>query len=113
MGGGMRQSGILAAAALYALENNVEKLTQDHQHARELASTLRELGFTVRSNTNMVYFDAKNPEQLIEKLQMEGIWALPLGAETIRMVTHLQVTPKGIQRTCEALKQHSTAHLLS
>jgi threonine aldolase len=113
MGGGMRQSGILAAAALYALENNVEKLTQDHQHARELADTLRELGFTVRSNTNMVYFDAKDPDQLIQKLQESGIWALALDSKTIRMVTHLQVTPKGIQRTCEALKQHSTAHLLS
>ena len=109
----MRQSGILAAAALYALENNVEKLTQDHQHARELADTLRELGFTVRSNTNMVYFDAKNPDQLIQKLQESGIWALALDSKTIRMVTHLQVTPKGIQRTCEALKQHTKDHLLA
>ena len=111
MGGGMRQSGILAAAALYALEHNVEKLHQDHHHAKLLSASLIDLGFTVRSSTNMVYFDCKDAPLLIEKLRSEGIWALALGPETIRMVTHLQVDSAGVKQTIQALQKHGTGHL--
>ena len=107
----MRQSGILAAAALYALEHNVEKLHQDHHHAKLLSASLIDLGFTVRSSTNMVYFDCKDAPLLIEKLRSEGIWALALGPETIRMVTHLQVDSAGVKQTIQALQKHGTGHL--
>ena len=113
MGGGMRQSGILAAAALYALEHNIEKLHYDHHHAELLAQSVTELGFTVRSSTNMVYFDCKEAPLLIEKLRKEGIWALALGPETIRMVTHLQISHSDIKQTIRALQKQAPAHHLA
>lgn len=111
MGGGMRQSGVLAAAALYALENNIQKLEQDHHHAEMFAAALRELGFAVRSSTNMVYFDCKEAPLLIEKLKEERIWALALGPETIRMVTHLQVSSEDVLRAIQALQKHAPSYL--
>ena len=110
MGGGMRQSGILAAAALYALEHNIAKLQLDHFHAKTLSFALRELGFTVRSSTNMVYFDCKDAPTLIEKLREEGIWALALSDETIRMVTHLEIKSKSIKKTIKKLRKHAPSH---
>ncbi len=99
LGGAMRQAGIIAAAGLYALENNVERLAEDHRNAERLARGLRELGLTVEQHTNMVF--VRIPRQavqgLFERLKTHQIAVLP--GERMRLVTHLDVDAAGIDRT--------------
>jgi threonine aldolase len=110
MGGGMRQAGYLAAAGLYALENNIDRLKTDHKHASILAETLQVLGFVenIRPvHTNIVIFDLNklyfNATTFIEKLKSEGIRVSGFGPYTIRMVTHLDVNEQMIDFTCGIL----------
>jgi threonine aldolase len=100
-GGTMRQSGILAAAAIYALENHRDRLTEDHENARRLAQGLAEIpGLTVDLDgveTNMVFFDLgpaiqMNAAQLCEKLAAARVLALPTAPRRVRMVCHLDVS---------------------
>ena len=77
-GGGMRQSGILAAACLYALDNNIQRLEDDHRRTKKLAEAIQEIdGFDVDMDTvetNMVYFQSEIPAtQVMKKLQSSGI----------------------------------------
>jgi threonine aldolase len=99
LGGGMRQSGVIAAAGLYALENNVERLHTDHAHAEKLAQGLRDLKLDVQHNTNMVLVKLP-PEKaapLAEHLKRQKIVVLPRAP--MRLVTHLDVDAAGIERT--------------
>ena len=95
MGGGMRQAGFLAAAGLYALENNVDRLKEDHEHARIIEAKLKSLPYieNVRPvQTNLVIFDVKPPltsDAYIAKLKEHGINAAAYGPQTMRFVTHL------------------------
>ncbi|WPU21587.1 low-specificity L-threonine aldolase [Cedecea neteri] len=92
-GGGMRQAGILAAAGLYALKNNVERLKEDHDNAHWLAGELREIGVDVmRQDTNMVFvrMTAEEAEDLGPYMRERGI-IISAGPAT-RLVTHLDVT---------------------
>jgi threonine aldolase len=102
LGGGMRQAGVLAAAGLYALENNVERLEVDHDNALRLAKGLRELGLETDQHTNMVF--AKIPPDrvapLTEHLRRNGVLVLPRPA--MRLVTHLDVDAPGIVRAISA-----------
>jgi|CXWL01.1.fsa_nt_gi threonine aldolase len=98
-GGGMRQAGILAAAARYALKNNLSRLADDHANAKVLAEGLVTSGlFDIpleRIETNIIVAKVRQPhtvESLLEKLKTVGIWALPFGAEWIRFVTHLDIS---------------------
>ena len=112
LGGGMRQAGILAAAALYALRNNREKLIEDHRRADRLAESLQSIGFsTTPHQSNMVYFQANNAAELVTKLETRGIRALALGPTTIRMVFHHQVDNIGLEHTIETLKSCAAVHL--
>ena len=98
LGGGMRQAGVIAAAGLYALENNVERLRTDHENAERLARGLRELKLDVQLNTNMVLVKVP-PEkvtQLAERLKTQNILVLPRAP--MRLVTHLDVDAAGIDR---------------
>jgi threonine aldolase len=96
-GGAMRQAGFLAAAGLYALENNVERLAQDHENARFLAEELAALdGFDVdltSVETNIVMADCSAMEAvgLAEMCRERGVLFHALGARRIRLVTHLDV----------------------
>lgn len=96
LGGGMRQAGILAAAGIYALSHNVERLAEDHRRLGRLAEGLMALGLTVRLPdvpTNMVMVDVSDSaEKFLEKLFARGIVAGAMGPHTIRLVTHLDVT---------------------
>ena len=98
MGGGMRQAGYLAAACLFALKNQRERLKLDNNKAREIGSLLEKQSYvkSVRPvKTNIVIFDlAKNQkaEPILEKLKSKGILATAFGPETIRFVTHLDYT---------------------
>ena len=98
LGGGMRQAGVLAAGGLYALENNIERLQEDHANAEKLARGLRELKLDVQVNTNMAL--AKVPPEkvaaLAEHLKSQKILVLPRAP--MRLVTHLDVDAAGIER---------------
>ena len=98
LGGGMRQAGVIAAGGLYALENNVERLQEDHANAEKLGRGLRELKLDVQVNTNMAL--AKVPPEkvaaLAEHLKSQKI--LVLARAPMRLVTHLDVDAAGIER---------------
>ena len=104
LGGGMRQSGVIAAAGLYALENNVERLKMDHDHAEKLARGLRDLGLEVQHNTNMVMarIAAEKAQPLAEHLKKSRILVLPRAP--MRLVTHLDVDAAGIERALEGFR---------
>lgn len=102
LGGAMRQAGIIAAAGLYALENNIERLALDHDNAAKLAAGLRELGLPVEQHTNMVFVNVDRPQQVCEHLKADGILVLP--AERMRLVTHLDVDGAGIERALRAFR---------
>jgi threonine aldolase len=112
-GGAMRQVGIIAAGALYALENNCERLTEDHANAQILAEAIRDLdGITMNPNevdTNIVYFDV-DPElgmaaDFVAALQNEDVLALAVGPSRLRLVTHLDVDEAGVRRAAEVIPQ--------
>ena len=96
LGGAMRQVGIIAAAGLYALEHNVDRLAEDHDNARALADGLRELG-PFRPNvpqTNIVIVDVVRGslDEWLQAFAREGVLAVPFGPQRIRLVTHLNIT---------------------
>jgi len=105
-GGGMRQSGILAAAALHALEHHLERLADDHALAQKLAQGLQGLaGLQVRSaQTNIVFVDMADGRgpALLAYLKERGI--LATGLIGLRFVTHLDVDAVGIDRTVRAVR---------
>ena len=97
-GGGMRQAGYLAAAGIYALENNISRLEQDHQHAKQIATALSKKDFVAKVmpvETNILIFEltgrftAKSFEIELAKL---GILTIAISATQLRMVTHLDVS---------------------
>ncbi|QGJ70705.1 Aminotransferase class I/II-fold pyridoxal phosphate-dependent enzyme [Planctomycetales bacterium 10988] len=111
LGGGMRQAGILAAAAHYAIENHFERLAEDHQHAQLLAETIRELpGLTLVNDpvdTNLVFFDVDSKldtaKGFVSRLREKGTASLSMGTSRIRMCTHLDVDREAVERACENL----------
>ena len=109
-GGAMRQSGIIAAGAVYALQNNRTKLQADHENAKLLAAGLTGLkGIEIDPNsveTNIIFFKTTAPaETLIEKMNRKGILMLALGENSIRAVTNLMVTKEMIARAIAAIKE--------
>lgn len=110
-GGGMRQAGIVAAGALYAIEHNVERLLEDHAHARQLAHALSEMSGIVIDlegvETNIVYFDideATGPAQAFcDRLETRGVRMLALAPQRVRAVTHLDVSGDDIQQAVRAI----------
>ena len=104
LGGGMRQSGVIAAAGLYALENNVERLAEDHRNAEKLAKGLRELGLDVQLNTNMalVKLPAEKAQPLGEHLRKQGV--LVLARSPMRLVTHLDVDAAGVEHALSGFR---------
>lgn len=109
VGGGMRQSGILAAAGIYVLENHVERLAEDHENARHLAEGLDKLaGCEVDPGavqTNMVYVGLPEGEidRLIEHLAENGI--LVYKGNPMRLVTHLDVSADDVERAVEVFAE--------
>jgi len=108
LGGGMRQAGVIAAAATYALDHHIERLADDHANARALAEGLAGLpGVTVQpSQTNIVFVDLA-PERatgVVERLRAAGV--LCTGLYRLRFVTHLNVGSTDIARAVAVLRQH-------
>ena len=105
-GGGLRQAGILAAGGLFALSHNIERLAQDHERAKLLASNLRALGFAVEPvQTNMLFVQSgpHDPKQLCEKLREKGIKVS--AAPRLRLVTHLDIDDADIEKISSAFRQ--------
>jgi threonine aldolase len=111
MGGGWRQAGYLAAAGIYALENNVARLADDHRRAAELAQALRQQPYVtdvLNPETNLVIFRIAEDvpaADFLKHLEQQGIRASSFGPQWVRFVTHLDVDDAGIARVEEALQQ--------
>ncbi|MBN1162953.1 MAG: low-specificity L-threonine aldolase [Candidatus Krumholzibacteriota bacterium] len=103
LGGGMRQVGILAAAALYALDHNLERLAEDHRRASRIAAIVEsnpDLTLAFPVETNIVIFrvreGARDFDRFYQNLLAEGILALAIGDRKIRLVTHLDIPDEDI-----------------
>jgi threonine aldolase len=112
-GGGMRQVGYLAAAAIYAVENNVQRLKDDHRRAKELGSFLKSLSYVrevIPVQTNIIIFrlnEKYKQDDFLRLLGEKGLLAVGFGPQQIRMVTHLDFTEKMLSNTIEILKELS------
>jgi threonine aldolase len=112
LGGGMRQAGVIAAAALYAVENHLERLAEDHRRARVLAAALAECGRVdtdpANVETNIVLARLRSerdrPDAVLAELAGHGLLAGPLDARTLRFVTHLDLDDEGLERACHAVR---------
>ena len=94
--------GVIAAAALYALENHVDRLAEDHDKAQRLAEGLMKHGYDVAEpQTNMVFFKHPQAQSLVTQVSHQGIAVLIAKAQTIRLVTHLDVSFEEIDQTIE------------
>ena len=111
MGGGMRQAGYLAAAGIYALDNNIERLAEDHQRAKILEQYVKDFPFIEEVfpvETNIVVFklnDAVKSLDFVALLEKQGIRTVPFGKRAIRMVTHLDIDDSKLEKAIVALKK--------
>lgn len=106
LGGGMRQAGVLAAAALYALDNHVDRLADDHANARRFREALVDvpnIHFPEDTATNIVFFEVPNAENVIEQAEEKGVRILTTGPDRIRAVFHLDISDADTDRAIETL----------
>lgn len=110
-GGGMRQGGYLAAAGIFALKNNIDRLKEDHKHAQQIAEALAKKDFVTEVlpvETNIIIFSVQQPYTpitLTEKLKEENILAYPISPTQIRLVTHLDITPLFVEKTLATIQK--------
>jgi threonine aldolase len=112
LGGGMRQAGIVAAAAIYALEHNVARLAEDHENARLLARGLAEIDVVETRpdevDTNMVFFNirpsAMSAPELVQRMAQVGVLMHYETVQRIRLVTHLDVSRDQVLAAVEAFR---------
>jgi threonine aldolase len=113
LGGGMRQVGVVAAAALYALEHHVARLAEDHRHARLIAQAIADTpGLRLdppEVETNLIWFqvdpDAGTADDLAAKLKQRGVLVHMAGPQTLRAATHLDVTAAQAERAAETIRR--------
>lgn len=109
LGGGMRQAGYLAAAGVFALENNVERLKIDNDRAKQIGEVLKGLSYVAELRpvqSNIVIFDTVagiTASDFIKKLEKHGILAVTFGPQTVRFVTHLDITEEMMERVLAVL----------
>jgi threonine aldolase len=110
-GGGMRQAGFVAAAGLYALENNINRLAQDHEHAQIIAGVLKEKDFVgeiLPVETNIIIFEIKgrlSANEFVEKMKANNIWMFAVSTTQVRMVLHLDITPSMVAETIDTINR--------
>ena len=110
-GGAMRQSGILAAAGLYAMEHHIPRLANDHAHATRLAARLHQIASVAINpaavETNILFFDVHHPRltasAFVTALRQEGVLLNAVNARTCRAVTHLDVSTDAIEQAADAI----------
>ena len=110
-GGGMRQAGFIAAAGIYALQNNVERLSEDHVHTRKIADALAAIEFikmVLPVETNIIIFELKDgltATELVGKLKEHNILAYAISPDRIRLVMHLGISNEMVNKTIEVFNQ--------
>lgn len=110
-GGGMRQAGFIAAAGIYALQNNIERLAEDHAHAKQIAQAIatKEFVATVLPvETNIIIFELKDSitaPDLVAKLKEYSILGYAISPNRVRLVVHLDISKEMVTRTIEAFNQ--------
>lgn len=110
-GGGLRQAGYMAAAGIYAMQNNIERLADDHKNAKKIARALLKRDFTghmLPVDTNIVIFDVKGDwtaTSFVEYLKPHHIYASAISPTQVRMVTHLDVTEEMTDRVCDIIAE--------
>ncbi len=110
-GGGMRQVGILAAAGIYALKNNIDRLAEDHRRAFKLVETIKELDYIHsqrKVETNILVFELiprLSADEFIRILEEKGIRASKFGERTVRFTTHLDIDDKDITYVINTLRE--------
>ncbi len=108
-GGAMRQAGYLAAAGIYALENNIVRLSEDHHHASQILAALQKkdfVGEVLPVETNIIIFEVKGrftASVLATKMKEVGIFVIAISPKQIRIVVHLDISPEDTIRTIEAI----------
>ena len=106
----MRQGGYLAAACIYALDNNIERLREDHEHAKLLGEALFEKDFIAEIfpvETNIVIFEVKGrftAQQLAAKLKEQNVLTIAISPTQVRMVTHLDISESMVNKTIAVIK---------
>jgi threonine aldolase len=109
LGGGMRQAGFMAAAGIYALQNNIDRLTEDHKHAQQVAEAISKKAFVKQIlpvETNIILFEMKEPgtaPALEKKLKEKEILCFAMTPDRIRLVVHLDVTEEMIKQAIEII----------
>lgn len=108
-GGGMRQAGYLAAAGIYALQNNIERLESDHHNAKRIATELTLKAFVgsiLPVETNIIIFEVKDsytPSSFCEHLKSKNFFCLAISSTQVRIVTHLDVSDEETNRLCKLI----------
>jgi threonine aldolase len=110
-GGGMRQAGFLGAAGIYALRNHIDRLKEDHLHARQIAAVLQDKKFVkimLPVETNIIIFeldDSITAPALVERLKAKDILGYAISPNRVRLVLHLDVTKRMVEKTIEAIRE--------
>ncbi len=112
LGGGMRQVGVIAAPAIIALDEMVDRLHIDNENAKKIARGIADLAGivldpeTVETNIVMVHLEPPAPSaaELSHPLEERGVWGIPLGPDTIRFVTHFDVDESDVEHLIEAMR---------
>jgi threonine aldolase len=111
-GGGMRQAGILAAAALYAMDHHIDRMAEDHSNAQLIAQAVMETpGLRLAPpevETNLIWIDVDQTlgtaKEVSAKLREHGVWIYALGPQRLRACTHLDVSREQAERTAEVIR---------
>jgi threonine aldolase len=106
-GGGMRQAGFIAAAGIYALEHNIERLAEDHQHTKQIADAIAQkefVQFVLPAETNIIIFELKDgmsAAELVAILKEHAILGYAISPNRVRLVVHLDISKEMVQKTVE------------
>jgi len=109
-GGGMRQGGFIAAAGIYALKNNIERLTEDHDHAKQIGDAIAKTSMAKSVfpvETNIIIFetvDSTTAVTVVQKLKQKGILGSITAPDRVRLVVHLDITKEMVNKTIEIIK---------
>jgi len=107
-GGGMRQGGFIAAAGIFALKNNIERLKQDHDHAKQIGDAIAHNPMTKSVfpvETNIIIFETvAAAATIVEKLKKKNILCYATAPDRVRLVVHLDITEEMVNKTIEVIK---------
>ena len=107
----MRQAGFLAAAGTYALQNHIQRLKDDHAHAKQIADTISRKSFVKQVlpvETNIIIFEVNGPltaARLVERLKEKNILAYAIAVDRVRLVVHLDISKEMVGMTCDVIEK--------